>query len=355
MIKKRLTTIIIALGLIFITNVNSGEYGPVAEKETLWTIASRNRPSYDVTTQQMMLAIRRANPSAFQARNINALKVGAILQLPTFAEISQISSARALHAAKEQNKYWNHKQQGTSTQLAKSNRTKKKRRSHASKNKTSRYKRHYKASQRELRKLQKQLKREQRKTRKLKHELAQIKLSQGKNDTTPTTGKTGNTAVLQEELKLLEQTIQEKNVHIAQLENMKMVASETIKKLAATNKVQFDKLKAIAPDQVINQGTAVGSLTLEGLDGPLLSASKNESNPQTSVLVAQASNTPTNKNSTFFIVLSVLSLLFALALFWRLYAQKIATKNASKGDKHNIEKKDNGSLNRQDPLLEMKV
>ena len=354
MIKKLLTTIIIALGLIFITNVNSGEYGPVAEKETLWTIASRNRPSYDVTTQQMMLAIRRANPHAFQARNINTLKVGAILQLPTLAEVSQMSSTRALRAAKEQNKYWNNKQKKTSSTLKASSRTKKKKSSHSSKKKASSYKRHYKASQRELRKIQKQLKREQRKTRKLKHELAQIKLSQDTGNTTPTTGGAGNTVALQEELKLLEKTIQEKNVHIKQLENMKSVASETIKKLAATNKAQFNKLKAIAPDQVIDQDAAIGSLTLEGLDDPILSKNGSGEQKQTSSSITPVSSAPQNKNNAFLIVLSVLSLLFALALLWRLYAQKAAARSATKKDKQHIEEKEDiGSLNRYDPLLEI--
>lgn len=360
MIKKLLITISITLGLLFTTNVNSAEYGPIAEKETLWTIASRNRPSYNVTTQQMMLAIRRTNPDAFQAKNINALKVGAILQLPSLEEIRKINRSYALHAAKEQNKYWKSKQQTPLQQAKVTSSKKNKHRAKKVRSSSSRYKRYYKASQRELRKIQKQLRREKRKTRKLKEELAKIKSANSSNSSQPKSGKAGNIIALQEELKLLEKTIKEKNMHIAQLENMKAIAGETIKKQAATNEALFNKLKAIAPEQVINLEAKSGSLQLQGVDEPILSTPNGGTNlTQTSKVATSASDTETGKNTGFIIVLSVLSLLFALSLLWRLYAQKIATKNAQTQEHSKAEElhnddviEDNKDLSmRRDPLL----
>ena len=99
------------LSLLSLTAINAAEYGPVAEKESLWNIASRNRPSYDITTQQMMLAIRMANPSAFQTDNINSLKAGAVLYLPSLDEVKRINQSVALHTAKNQNIKWKRKGQ----------------------------------------------------------------------------------------------------------------------------------------------------------------------------------------------------------------------------------------------------
>src|SRR5690606_15967727 len=51
-----------------------GELGPVAEGQTLWSIAQQVRPDPAVTMNQVMLAIQRANPEAFIDDNINLLK-----------------------------------------------------------------------------------------------------------------------------------------------------------------------------------------------------------------------------------------------------------------------------------------
>src|SRR5690606_36803289 len=56
-----------------------GDLGPVAEGQTLWSIAQQVRPDPAVTMNQVMLAIQRANPEAFIDDNINLLKQGAVL------------------------------------------------------------------------------------------------------------------------------------------------------------------------------------------------------------------------------------------------------------------------------------
>ena len=77
----------------------SGEYGPVAAGETLGEVARATRPSESVSVNQMMLALLKSNPNAFYRDNINALKRGAVLRIPSADEISAAGSARDAAAA----------------------------------------------------------------------------------------------------------------------------------------------------------------------------------------------------------------------------------------------------------------
>ena len=71
----------------------SGEYGPVAAGETLSEIAGATRPDDKTNLDAMMLALLKANPNAFYRDNINALKRGAILRVPSADEVKAIGSA----------------------------------------------------------------------------------------------------------------------------------------------------------------------------------------------------------------------------------------------------------------------
>jgi FimV-like protein len=314
MIKNQLTTLLIIFGLLFPLLSDAGEYGPVAAKETLWSIASHNRPSYEVTTQQMMLAIRSANPNAFEANNINTLKKGAMLRLPSLAEVQQISTSQALQAAKQENTHWK-SQQNIDTAKQKT--------ANASQQPPS-YKRHYQASQRELTKLQKRLKRERQQIRSLKTEITALKTT-NPYSSKPTTGKASeDNQALHKKIAELEQILQEKNVHIAQLENMKLVASETIKRQLANNELLFNKLKAIDPKHVTNLSAASGSLELKGTDTVAT---------QPPSLTAQqiAMNTPVAEESTgisqgLLIALFVVSLPFIFYILWGKYIKHQAEK-----------------------------
>ena len=85
----------------------SGEYGPVAAGETLSEIAGATRPDDKTNLDAMMLALLKTNPKAFFRDNINALKRGAILRIPTADEIKAGGSAAAVAAAvREQNQAW---------------------------------------------------------------------------------------------------------------------------------------------------------------------------------------------------------------------------------------------------------
>jgi pilus assembly protein FimV len=65
-----------------------GDSYAVQSGDTLWSIASRARPS-GVTVQQMMVALQRENPDAFIRGNMNLLRAGAILRIPAGAAVSQ--------------------------------------------------------------------------------------------------------------------------------------------------------------------------------------------------------------------------------------------------------------------------
>ncbi|MHB8447672.1 MAG: FimV/HubP family polar landmark protein [Rudaea sp.] len=85
----------------------SGEYGPVAAGETLSEIAGATRPDDKTNLDAMMLALLKTNPNAFYRDNINALKRGAILRIPSADEIKAGGSAAAVAAAvREQNQAW---------------------------------------------------------------------------------------------------------------------------------------------------------------------------------------------------------------------------------------------------------
>jgi len=60
----------------------------VVKGNTLWSIAGRNRPTNQLTIYQTMMAIQALNKDAFYSDNINLLKEGAVLRLPTQEQIA---------------------------------------------------------------------------------------------------------------------------------------------------------------------------------------------------------------------------------------------------------------------------
>ncbi|MCL5669569.1 MAG: peptigoglycan-binding protein LysM, partial [Gammaproteobacteria bacterium] len=91
-----------------LTGVYTGtEYGPVQRTDTLWTLANRLRPDDSITTEQMMLALLKANPEAFLRKNINGLKSGYTLRIPDLKEIAALSQTEALREVKQQYARWN--------------------------------------------------------------------------------------------------------------------------------------------------------------------------------------------------------------------------------------------------------
>jgi pilus assembly protein FimV len=85
--------------------VSNGKYGPVQRGQTLSSIARSATPS-GVDVQQMMLALKQANPEAFYRDNINALKTGAVLRVPTSTEAQAMTIAAAIAEVRRQNSDW---------------------------------------------------------------------------------------------------------------------------------------------------------------------------------------------------------------------------------------------------------
>jgi pilus assembly protein FimV len=77
--------------------------GPTGPSDTLWSIAAQARPGNQVTMQQTMLALQDLNPDAFLNGNINRLKQGQVLQVPTLDQIRQRTASEAVREVQAQN------------------------------------------------------------------------------------------------------------------------------------------------------------------------------------------------------------------------------------------------------------
>src|SRR5690606_32930641 len=97
-----------APGFSSTANIDPGAevYGPVKANDTLWEIAENLRPSDAVSVQQTMIALQRANPGAFINGNINLLKRGQVLRVPSESEIRELDPRFALTEVASQNERW---------------------------------------------------------------------------------------------------------------------------------------------------------------------------------------------------------------------------------------------------------
>jgi pilus assembly protein FimV len=84
----------------------SDTYGPVEKGEYLSKIASQVKPA-EVSLEQMLVALYRENQKAFVGKNMNRLKTGQILKIPSADEVSQISMADARKEIHAQVQDWN--------------------------------------------------------------------------------------------------------------------------------------------------------------------------------------------------------------------------------------------------------
>ncbi len=89
-----------------IATPSGGEYGPVLQGETLWQIAQTVRPDPSITTQQVMLALQQANPEAFLRNNINLLKAGVVLRVPSREAMAALAADEARASAQNQAAEW---------------------------------------------------------------------------------------------------------------------------------------------------------------------------------------------------------------------------------------------------------
>ena len=82
------------------------EYGPVKKGETLGQISEKLRSDKTLTSKQVMLALLRANPSAFYGKNVNNLKAGMILKVPEREEVETVSKDLATREFQAQYEVW---------------------------------------------------------------------------------------------------------------------------------------------------------------------------------------------------------------------------------------------------------
>lgn len=78
----------------------------VSRGDTLWQLGERLRPNTDVSVEQMMLALLRANPEAFEDNNINNLRSGQVLRVPERDEITRLAPGEARQEVMRQNRLW---------------------------------------------------------------------------------------------------------------------------------------------------------------------------------------------------------------------------------------------------------
>ncbi|ERP86609.1 hypothetical protein Q670_05425 [Alcanivorax sp. P2S70] len=78
----------------------------VKSSDTMWQIALNNRPANSVSVQQMLVAIQEMNPDAFINNNVNLVREGTVLRIPSEQEVRNISTRSALAEVADQNRKW---------------------------------------------------------------------------------------------------------------------------------------------------------------------------------------------------------------------------------------------------------
>ncbi len=80
------------------------DYYQVSKGESLVAIAQK--AGYEADLNKAILALFKANPHAFNAKNINGLRQGAKLHIPSAAEVMAIDAAKAYQFVVDQNANW---------------------------------------------------------------------------------------------------------------------------------------------------------------------------------------------------------------------------------------------------------
>ncbi len=87
------------------TRANSETQVYVGVNDTLWDTAKRAKPQ-GVSEHQMMLALLRKNPQAFPTGNINNLKAGTVMDIPSAAEAQRLTHREAVAEVARQMQMW---------------------------------------------------------------------------------------------------------------------------------------------------------------------------------------------------------------------------------------------------------
>ena len=99
----------------------AGEYGPVKAGESLSQIAGRLDLPGGVSLEHSMIALLRANPDAFIGGNINQLKQGAVLRVPSSSETADLDARQAIALVQAQARQWRQSRRVASPSAASAN------------------------------------------------------------------------------------------------------------------------------------------------------------------------------------------------------------------------------------------
>jgi len=88
------------------TNYSTATTYDVGRNDTLSAVARKTKPSSDISLNQMMMALLNANPKSFHKNNINGLKAGYTLDIPSTSDIQSLTKRQANAAVKEQYSAW---------------------------------------------------------------------------------------------------------------------------------------------------------------------------------------------------------------------------------------------------------
>ena len=115
-VRRLVPFVLIAVGIALATPVDAqpapdATYGPVRRADTLWELALRFRGDAPVNAQQAMIAILRANPDAFVEGNINALRTGVTLRVPTAQDMAAIAPGEASAEFARHEEAWRNRRQ----------------------------------------------------------------------------------------------------------------------------------------------------------------------------------------------------------------------------------------------------
>lgn len=94
---------IITISFLFTGSVNAAQqtkkFGPVKKGYSIWLIAKKTRPQ-GISHEQMMNALFKLNPTAFENGDINRLEVGSTLNLPSSKQdVLDILSGKSIQSA----------------------------------------------------------------------------------------------------------------------------------------------------------------------------------------------------------------------------------------------------------------
>ena len=78
----------------------------VKQQDTMWQVALDHRPDSSVSVQQMLSALQRLNQDAFIDGNVNLVREGAVLRIPSQQEIRAINTRKAMQDLASQNRKW---------------------------------------------------------------------------------------------------------------------------------------------------------------------------------------------------------------------------------------------------------